>query len=152
LTLYVTGIPEFKAGTAFWNAPKRFEDQCLIVEPEEDGDTYFLGEEPFGNKLYIRDCYERMTKVIAGLNNNRVVITGPPGLGKSTYGFLLAALASMSMPLEPQPQVLQTFLQENHLSMSDEDMQQVMEIIQLYSGKFYNSIGETDVPNDSCRI
>src|SRR3546814_13690220 len=86
--MLATGIPEFEPGTHFWNAPKRLQDGCLVV----DG-ANFLGEPSLGHKLYIRDGYNEMSQEIA--DDHRVVITGTPGIGKSTFALLLSGLASV---------------------------------------------------------
>src|SRR5690554_4648640 len=87
-SMLITGILEFEPGTKFWNARKHFENDSLVVD-----DAFFLGEDSLGHKLYVRNCYDEISQEIA--DAQRAIVTGTPGIGKSTFGFLLCALASM---------------------------------------------------------
>ncbi|CBJ28075.1 conserved unknown protein [Ectocarpus siliculosus] len=54
--------------------------------------TFFLGNSDLGSKLFIRHCYKEMADLILSGKVQDVVVTGTPGIGKSTFGYYLLYL------------------------------------------------------------
>ncbi|TMW57984.1 hypothetical protein Poli38472_013458 [Pythium oligandrum] len=81
---------------AFWNALRacstEIKPDAVIALPEG---TYFLGEQKFGSRVYIRHCYPSLLKncwellhhVPSGAQvPSDVIILGNPGIGKTFFG------------------------------------------------------------------
>ena len=45
-----------------------------------------------GSKLFIRPCYKEMADLILSGKVQDIVVTGTPGIGKSTFGYYLLYL------------------------------------------------------------
>ena len=53
---------------------------------------FFLGNSDLGSKLFIRHCYKEMADLILSGKVQDIVVTGTPGIGKSTFGYYLLYL------------------------------------------------------------
>jgi hypothetical protein len=87
---------------------KKKADGETSVEPtflELTAGTYFLGEEKFGTRLFVRECYKELAEVTFGIieSGSNLVIAGNPGIGKSVFLFYFLYLLRVA---EPDPTVV----------------------------------------------